>query len=161
MKDAIIEIIKWIRESVRPVVVLLILSALVFFFPHSLASTIGLGDGFSKYRLVAFLCFVGSLVWLATFPIEKRYRSRGREKHLANLALDERDVLKNYILNNKKVHCFGWTTVAVAKHLADRGFLSATGNADGAGNPYFAIDAWTFSYLCEHPELVGIPKKSN
>ncbi len=109
MKDAIIEIIKWIRESVRPVIVILVLSAFLLFCPHSWASAIGLGDGFSKYRFIAFLCFVGSLVWLLTFPIEKRYLAHRAKKRLHQLTDAERNVLQPFIQNRKRTQHFAWT----------------------------------------------------
>ena len=51
---SVIEIIKWIRESVRPVILILVLAAMVLFFPYSWASAIGIGDAFSKYCFAAF-----------------------------------------------------------------------------------------------------------
>jgi len=161
VKDAIIEIIKWIRESVRPVVVILVLAAVILFVPHSWASLIGLGDGFSKYRLVAFLCFVGSFVWLVSFPIERKYRSGNRSKYLSQLTQNEGDALRFYIQNRKRTQYFGWNTIDVARSLARADVLIETSTVDGGGAPVFEISFWAYSYLCEHPELVGAPKNSN
>jgi Super-infection exclusion protein B len=159
VKDAIIEIVKWIRESVRPAIVLLVLAALILFFPHSWASSIGLSDGFSRYRFAAFLSFAGSLVWLLSFPIEKWYQLSKRKKRLAQLTENERDVLKHFIQNAKRTQCFGWSHVAVARSLAKSGILAETSSKDGHGNPYFEIESWAYSDLREHPELVSLPKK--
>ena len=161
MKDAIIEIVKWIRESVRPVVVLLVLATIILFFPRSWASSIGLSDGFSRYRFAAFLCFTGSLVWLLTFPIEKRYQLSKHKKRLGQLTVSEQHVLKHFIEHEKRTQCFGWTNVAVARSLAGSGILTETSTKDGHGNTYFEIESWAYSDLCEHPELVSLPKKSS
>jgi len=161
VKDAIIEIIKWIRESVRPVVVILVLSALLLFFPAHWASSIGLEDGFSKYRLAALLCFVGSAVWLLTFPIEKKYQHRERTKRLHELTQHERDCLKPYILNRKRTNYFGWSTIADARSLVEPGILIETETQDGGGAKSFEISSWAYSYLCAHPELISTPKISN
>ncbi len=157
MKDAIIEIIKWIRESVRPVIVLFVLAALVLFFPRSWVLAIGLGDGFSKYRFVAFLCFVGSLIWLVTLPIEQQYRHRKRERYLDHLTEEERNVLKSFILNAKKTQAFRMN-LAIARHLAQFHILIETPTTDVHGHIVFVIDEWVFSHLTKHPGLIGIAK---
>lgn len=161
MKEAIIEVIKWIKESIRPVFVLFVLSALVLFLPSNWIAALGGTGAFQRYRFVAFLGFVGSFVWLATFPIEKRYRLRQRKLYLNRLALDEKNVLAGYIARKETISCFGWRTIGVAKNLAKSGILFDTGAVDGRNDPYFAMDNWTFAYLCEHPELVGLSKKSD
>jgi hypothetical protein len=159
MKEAIIEIIKWIRESIRPVVVILVLAAIILFFPHSWTSSVGLGDGFSKYRFVAFLFFVGSIVWLLSFPIERQFRSRSRLKYFSQLTQQERDALRFYIQNRKRTQYFGWKTIDVARSLARADILIETSTKDvGASEVCFEIALWAYSYLCEHPELVGAPK---
>jgi len=142
------------------VVVLLVLAALILFLPRSWIAVIGMTEGFQRYRFVAFLVFAGSFIWLATFPIEKQYYLRERKKKVDSLTSDERDALRPFILNNKRTLCFGWTTVAVGRNLIRLGILSDTSTADSRNNPYFAIEAWAFSYLREHPELVGIQDKS-
>jgi len=157
VKDAIIEIIKWIRESIRPVVVLLILSGLVLFFPKSWAFAIGLGAGFLKYRLAAFLCFAGASVWLLTFPVEREYRSRERVKHLHQLTERERVCLRPYIENSKRTQYFGITHIADARSLAGIGVLSETSTVDSSsGVICFEISSWAYSYLRKNRNLVGL-----
>jgi hypothetical protein len=154
VKDSIIEIIKWIRESVRPVVVIFVLSAMVLFAPHSWASSLGLADGFSKYRFVAFLCFVGSLVWLVSFPIEKQFIHRKRERYLKHLTEEERNVLKPFILNAKKTQAFRMN-LGIARHLAQQRLLVETSTVDVRGHTVFVMDDWVFSHLKKHSELLG------
>jgi hypothetical protein len=158
MKDAVIEIIKWIRESVRPVVVAFFLSALMLFLPSSWFAAIGIENSVHTYRFVASLFFAGSFLWLVTFPIERRYRLWERRRSIERLAADQKEALKTYIVNNKTVGAYGFITVACARNLQRLGILIDMGTADGHGNPYFAIDPWTREYLREHPELIGLPK---
>lgn len=159
MKDAIIEILKWVRESVRSVVVILILSTLVLFFPNSWLAATGLGESFVKYRFIAFLTFAGALVWLLTFPVEKWYHLSGSQKRLNRLTEDEKNTLRFFIQNAKRTQCIGWMHVAVARSLASVQILTETSTKDGHGNPYFEINSWAYSHLSRHPELVGLPKK--
>jgi hypothetical protein len=160
VKDAIIEIIKWIRESVRPVIVILVLAFLVFVFPHSLAVALGAQDGFQRYRFVAFLCFVGSIVWLITFPIERKYRRRKKLKYLHNLTQEERNALQPFILNAKKTQAFA-LGAHVARHLTSIGILTETENRDIRGHSVFVIDEDVYSYLMHNPGLAGAGKNSN
>jgi hypothetical protein len=108
VETAIIEIIKWIRESVRPVIVLCVMSILALVPPHSWLVSVGMDMWMQKMHPWIVLVFVGSSLWLATFPIENAYRLGQRKKYLHNLASDEKKTLQPYILNNKTVHCFSW-----------------------------------------------------
>jgi hypothetical protein len=162
MKEALIEIIKWVRESVRPVFVIFFLCSLMLFTPSSWLAAVGIVDSVHTYRFITSVLFAGSFIWLATFPIEHRYLRRRKVKLLENLASDEKKALQPYILDNKTIHCFSWwQDGGIAKNLAGRGLLSDTGVVDGGKNPHFAIDPWTLTYLREHPELVDLPKKPN
>jgi hypothetical protein len=156
----VIEIIKWVRESVRPVYVILLLSG-IGLLPSSWLSAIGMADWASAHHPIIVLFFLGSIIWVSSFPIENRYRHWGRVMRLNELAQDQKDALKPYIQNNKTTHYFGWTTVSEAKNLVKLGIFTETGIVDGMGSPAYAIDPWTFSYLRKHPELVGIKKNSN
>jgi len=157
---AIIETIKWIRESIRPVVVLLIVSALALFLPHLWLTDIGIEDWLQKFRPWAILFFAVSLVWLCTFPIEKQYHHQKRRRYLRQLTNQERDVLKVFILDAKKTQSFAMN-LATARHLVQQYLLIETSTTDLRGHHVFAMDSWVFSYLKEHPELVGIHKNSN
>jgi hypothetical protein len=157
----IVEIIKWVRESIRPVVVTLIVCALALFLPHLWRTSIGIGDWLQTYRPWMLLLFTGSLVWLGTFPIETRYRRWEHKGRLAKLAGDQQELLKPYVQNKKTVHSASPRTIAVANTLVKLGVLTDSGIIDGLGFREYAIDAWTLSYLCENPNLVGIRKISN
>jgi hypothetical protein len=160
MKDAIIEIIKWIRESIRPVVVILALAAIVLFIPHSWATSVGLGDGFSKYRFIAFLCFVGSIVWLVSFPVEQRYFGRKKIQYLGSLTEEERNILRPFILNSKKTQSFAMGA-PVARHLVSLKILTETVDKDVRGHSVFVIDAAVCKHLTHNPKLVGAVRNSN
>lgn len=157
----VVEVIKWIRESVRPVVVSLLMSALALFLPHSWLTAIGIADWLQKYRVLLILLFAGSVIWLGTFPIEGLYRTSQRKRRLRSLAPDEQTALRPYIQNRKTIHYFGWTNLAIAKNLETLGLLSYTGVADGGGNHAYSVNPWTFSYLSKHPKFVGLTKNSN
>jgi hypothetical protein len=159
VKDAIIEIIKWIRESVRPVIVILVLAVLVFCFPHSWAVALGVQE-FQKYRFLAFLCVAGSFVWLLTFPIEREYRRRKKLKYLHNLTQEERNTLQPFVLNAKKTQAFA-LGAHVARHLTSIGILTETENRDIRGHSVFVIDEDVYSYLMHNPGLAGAGKNSN
>jgi hypothetical protein len=119
------------------------------------------GDSFTRYRFVALLFFVGSFVWLATFLVEKQYHLAKRKRRLNNLAFDQKEVLKHFILNSKTTQAFSRSHLAIAKELAKSKILVESAAIDGP-HPYFVIDPWAFAYLSEHPELAGLPsKKSN
>jgi hypothetical protein len=154
MKDAIIEVIKWVRESVRPVVVILVLAAIVLFSPHPWASKLGLSQGFSNYRFLAFLCFVGSAVWLSSFAFENHYNHRRGKRYLNHLTEEERNVLKPFILNAKKTQAFRMN-LGIARHLAQQHLLIETPTEDVRGHTVFVIDDWVYSHLRKHPELLG------
>lgn len=154
VKDTIIEIVKWIRESVRPVVVIFVLTAIVLFVPHSWVSSTGLGDGFSKYRFIAFLGFVGSFIWLISFPIEGRYYRWKGAKYLNYLTQEEKDVLSSFILNSKKTQAFSMN-LPIARHLALQHVVTETLTNDVHGHTVFVIKDWAYSHLREHPELLG------
>jgi len=156
VKDAIIEVLKWIRESVRPVFVTLFLSAAIVFLPHSWVTAIGLAQEFQKYRFIGLLFFIGSVVWLISFPIEMKYRSRGRKKYLGNLRSDQKEVLRIFVANRKTIQAFSRSNLAIARDLEKLGILAESSANDGV-HPYFVIDPWVFSYLCDNPELVDIP----
>jgi hypothetical protein len=158
MKEAIIEIIKWVRESVRPLVVLLVVSLLVTLCPRTWASAIGLADSFPKYRLWGCLGFAVSSVWLLSLPIERRYHSSQKRKRLHRLTADEYSLLRGFLLNRKRTQYFGWQTIAVAETLARAGVLSKLDIKDGGGANAFELNEWAYSYLCDHLELLGIPK---
>lgn len=98
-EGAVIEIIKWIRESIRPIVVMLIVSALALFLPQSWLAKIGIVEWLQRFRPWMILLFVGSLVWLATFPIEHGYLTIRRPGRLKQLTPEEYGVLKYYIQN--------------------------------------------------------------
>jgi poly-D-alanine transfer protein DltD len=133
MKDTIIEIIKWIRESFRPLIVLFVLSALVLFSPHSWVAAMGVEEEVQKYRSVALLVFVGSFIWLITFPIEAQYYHRKGKRYLSHLTEEERNVLKPFIQNAKKTQSFAMN-VAVARHLAQLHLLRETSTTDVRGH---------------------------
>ncbi|MBZ5662131.1 MAG: superinfection exclusion B family protein, partial [Acidobacteriia bacterium] len=88
----VVEIIKWIRESIRPIVVLLIVSTLILFLPRSWLNSIGIADWLQRYRPWIILIFVTSLVWLGTFPIENQYHHQKRKGYLKQLTGEEQDV---------------------------------------------------------------------
>jgi Super-infection exclusion protein B len=112
VETAIIEVIKWFRESVRPAAVLCLMSILALVLPQSWLASFGVGIWMQKMHPWIVLVFVGSSLWLATFPIEKAYRIGLRIKYLHDLAPDDKRVLQPYILNNERVHCFSWGTTA-------------------------------------------------
>jgi hypothetical protein len=159
-EGAAIEIIKWIRESIRPVAVLLIVSALALFLPQTWLANIGIADWLQRYRPWILLFFTGSLIWLGTFPIENQYYHHKRKKYLAHLTDEERNVLKPFILNKKKTQAFAMT-LAIARHLAELHLLKESSTNDAHGHRVFVMDDWVFSYLQEHSELIGIQQNSN
>ena len=161
LEDTVVEIIKWIRESVRPVVVIVIVSALALFLPQAWLSKVGVLDWLQKYRPLVVLSFAGSLIWLGTFPIERLYSVFQKTRRLGRLAPDQQEALRPYILNNKTTHGFDrWKQGAVTVDLARFGLLVDTGVRNGE-HPYYSIDLWTFRHLRKHPELVGITKNPN
>jgi hypothetical protein len=156
---AIAEVLKWIRVSVRPVIVLLIVSVLALFIPSSLALKFGLNEWLQRFHPWIVLVFTCSFVWVLTYPVERWYRTRQRKKRLQNLASDEQDALRPYIQNGKTIHTFSaWQNIGLAKNLASLGILSDTLGRDGGQNPHYAIDPWTYEYLRKNPDLVGLPK---
>ncbi len=160
MREAIIEIIKWIRESVRPVIVLLLMSALALFLPHSRLATIGIADWLQKYRPWVVSAFSGSLIWLITFPVEVEYNRYRGKRYLRQLTEEERSVLKPFILNAKKTQAFAMN-VAVARHLVECHVLTESSTTSVRGHIVFVINSVIFSHLMKHPELVGITRNSN
>jgi hypothetical protein len=160
---AIIEIIKWIRESIRPVVVILIVSALALFLPCSWLTNIGIAAWLQRYRPFAILFFAGSLVWLASFPVEQCYYGSQKKKRLHNLASNEQEALRPYILNKKTVHRFIWSADGgIVAHLEKSGIFSNVQMVEERSNyADVSIDLWTHGYLFNHPELVGVRKISN
>lgn len=160
VETGIIEVIKWIRESVRPVVVLLVVSALALFSPHSWLTNIGIADWLQRYRPWTLLFFTGSLVWLGTFPIESQYNQWQAKRYLKRLTEDERNVLKPFILNAKKTQSFAMN-LAVARHLTKAHVLTESSTIDVHGHVVFEINPGAFSYLMRRPELVGVAKNSN
>src|SRR6266404_212903 len=106
---AVIEIIKWIRESVRPVVVFLIVGALALFLPQSWSTNIGIAHWLQRFRPWVILLFAGSVIWLGTFPIEMAYQTHKKKTRFQNLATNEQDALRPYIANKKTVHRFIWS----------------------------------------------------
>jgi Super-infection exclusion protein B len=160
VKEGIIEIIKWIRESLRPVIVLFILSGLVLFSPRAWVAAIGVEDGVQKYRFVALLVFVGSFIWLATFPIEAGYHRWKKMRYLNHLTAEEKNILKPFIENARKMQAFV-ANLAVARHLAQFNILKETATTDVHGHKVFAINERVFSHLQENPELIGLDKKSS
>lgn len=93
-EGGIIEVIKWIRESVRPVYVILVLSTFCL-LPGSWLAKIGMADWTSAHHPVIVLFFLGAVVWLSSFPIEKQYHHQRRNRYLKQLTGEERDVLRN------------------------------------------------------------------
>lgn len=156
MKDGIIEVLRWIRESVRPVFVVLFISAAVAFLPHTWITAIGLTQEFQKYRFLALLVFIGACVWLISYPIEMKYRAHGRKKYLGNLRPDQKEVLRHFVANTKTTQAFSRSHLAIARDLARFGILIESSAVEGI-HPYFVIDSWVFSYLHDNPELVGMP----
>lgn len=162
VETAITEVFKWFRESVRPAAVLCAMSFLALLPIHSWLVSVGVDVWMQKMHLWIVVAFVGSSLWLATFPIEKAYRIGLRIKYLHNLVPDEKRVLQPHILNNKRVRCFSWWhDGGTVNSLATLGLLSDTQARDNQHNPQFSIDPWTRRHLQKHPELVGLPKKSN
>jgi hypothetical protein len=160
VKDAIIEVLKWLRESVRPVFVTLFLSAAIVFLPRSWVDKAGLAKEFQSYRFVALLFFIGAVVWLSSFPVEMKYRSQRRKKYLDNLRSDQKNILRTFVANRKTTQAFSYSNLAIARDLAAAGILVESSAADGMLHPYFVIDSWVFSYLSSKPELVGLPPLS-
>jgi hypothetical protein len=154
-EGVVVEVIKWIRESVRPVVVLLVVNALALFVPQGWFTYIGIADAVQKYRPLAVLFFVGSLVWLGTFPIESQFYHWKRKKYLIQLTEEERNVLKPFILNAKKTQSFAMN-LATARHLVKAHVLTESPTTDIRGHIVFVIDSWVFAHLRKHPELIGI-----
>jgi hypothetical protein len=158
-ETGIIEIIKWIRESVRPVYVIFILSGLCL-LPHSWLAAIGMADWASAHHPIIVLFFLGAVVWLSSFPIEKQYYHHQRKRYLDQLTDEERNVLKPFIMNAKKTQAFAMT-LAIARHLAQLHLLKETPTKDAHGHTVFVLDDWVFSYLREHSELIGIRQNSD
>jgi hypothetical protein len=154
-----IDILKWVRVSVRPVVVILALSTLALFLPQTWLCTIGIGDWLQKYRALIILLFAGSVIWLVTFPIEHWYKSYKARKCLQNLASDQARALVPFVQNNKATHAFGLLLLPAGRHLCTLGILSELNASDAYGNRCFAINAKTLAYLRKRPELVGLPKE--
>jgi hypothetical protein len=159
IEGGIIEIIKWIRESVRPVYVIFVLSSLCL-LPGSWLAKIGMVDWTSAHHPIIVLFFLGAVVWLSSFPIEKQYYHQKRKSYLNQLTDEERNVLKPFILNAKKTQAFAMN-LAIARHLAQLHLLIETSTTDVRGHHVFVMDGWVFSHLTKHPEMVGLPKKSN
>jgi hypothetical protein len=163
VKEAIVEIIKWIRESVRPVIVLFILSGLFLFgfkFESNGRTTNGIEDLLFRYQLLATFVFFGSFFWLATFPIEAIYARCKAVRYLKRLTEDEKNALKSFISNSRKTQSYAMSA-PVARHLAQRHILKDTKNVDLRGHPVFAIEDWVYARLQANPELIGLEKKSN
>jgi hypothetical protein len=160
VKEAIIEIIKWIRESLRPLIVLFILSGLVLFCPRAWVAAIGVEDAVQKYRFATLLVFGGSFIWLASFPIEAEVARRKGMRYLKNLTEDEKNTLKPFIANSKRTQSFAMGA-PVARHLTQRQILKETKALDLRGHAVFAIEDWAFARLRANPELIGLEKKAN
>jgi hypothetical protein len=161
VKDAIIEFLRWIRESLKPVFISLFLSAAIFFLPRSWVSATGLAPEFQKYRFLALVVFIASCVWLISYAIETQHRSRKRKKYLRNLRQDQKEVLRCFMLNRKTTQAFSRSHIAIARDLERLGIVVESSADDGRGHPYFVIDAWVFTYLDDNPELVDMsPEQS-
>ena len=161
MREAFVEIFKCVRESIRPVVMILILTALALFLPHTWLYGIGIGDWLQTYRPWVILLFAGSSIWLATFPVERLYKIWRMRRRLRNLAGDEKHVLRTYVQNAKTTQAFGNLNIGVAKSLAMRGLLVEVHAAYNGGFPHFRIVPSAFSYLKKRPELLDIPPQSS
>ena len=158
-KDAFIEVIKWIRESVRPVFVFFIVSTLLLFLPRTWAAAIGITEGYQKYHFMAFVLSVGSFVWLVSFPIERAYRRREKKERLRNLSVDEREILRPFVSSSRTAHEFGQTWVP-ATHLLVKDVILEIGSPsiDLRGLYHFSMELWILEYLREHEDLVGVVK---
>jgi superinfection exclusion protein B len=159
MWNAFIEAMKWIRESIRPVFVIFVLSGVCLLPPRWL-SAIGISDWASAHHPIIVLVFLGAVVWLSFVPIEKLYHHQRRKRYLRRLTDEERNVLKVFVLNAKKTQSFAMN-LAIARHLAQLHLLSETSTTDARGHHVFLMDGWVFSYLREHPEVVGIQINAN
>ena len=156
MKEVILEILKWARESARPFVVLFIVSSLMALCPRTWAGTIGLTDVFPKYRLWGVLAAVASGAWLATTLVETEYRQRQRRKRLHHLTADEKHVLRDFLQTGKRTRHIGWLHAATAETLARAQILTMLANEDGHRNRAFEVNAWAYRHLSDHPELLGV-----
>jgi Super-infection exclusion protein B len=156
VKDFFKELVSWIRESLKPVLVIFAISATILFWPTHWATAMGMAEDFHKYRFFGLLGFVGACVWLLVHVIEMVYHSERRRKHFKNLRPDEKEVLRHFIENHKTTQAFSRSNLAIARELAKSKILIESNTLEHNVHPYFLMDKWTFNYLSKRRGLVGL-----
>src|SRR5262249_10015876 len=76
-----------------------------------------------------------------------------------HIGADEREVLKQYVLEDKSCGYFGIKHGAVATLIGKGVLVYSSGIIWGVGDNAVAIQPYALKYLRKHPELVGLKKE--
>lgn len=136
--------------------------ALILIGFAKLAPSTVLGQWITVHIIVFYLIALGAICFLPTRHIIEavdggiagRRKQRNLRKHLDSLGSDDQFLLHNHIVARKMAFKVGSANYHIAKSLEKRGIVYETAFQD------FTIDKDVFSYLVEHPELVGAKKAS-
>jgi hypothetical protein len=154
--QTVVEGLKSLKGSPRLIVVLLLVSLLVAIVPESTVKRLGPTDDVRRFRPLAAKVFIACALWLVIPPVEKRLHTRKLKQRLRVLTEDEKNALRPYIEQQKRVQGFGHLHIAIARSLERAAILSEVPGWN-RGPTHFEMDDSAFDFLLKHPELVGIP----
>ena len=107
--------------------------------------------------------FVGvslfAIVYLSIYRWVRYYLWRQAVWQLKHIGTDEREVLKDYVLEDKACGYFGIRHGAVSTLIGKGVLVYSTGIIWGIGDNAVAIQPYVLRYLRKHPELVGLKKE--
>jgi hypothetical protein len=163
-----------LRLSWRHTVGLWVTVGFILFAPVGWWQRIGVYALWSGYRFWLVVLFVFLSVYLLAYPLEWCFLSattlvkgkvQGRRtlrqatKKLDNLSLDEKELLKELILEGCRTRKFlpGNGTVALLVHARVLSQTSVVGDLT-EGFP-FSLTDWAWNYLLKHPECVNVSKQ--
>jgi hypothetical protein len=155
-EEAIVEFVKWIRDSNRPAWVFFIVTGAILLLPQSWLATLGVVTWVVNYKpWIVLLCAV-SLVWLATSPFVVWHEHYKIKDRLKNSAKDERFILAQFVRADSAVCCVSLYYAHSAESLIRDKILFDTQQQDNSGSPFIGMNPYVFRYLRKNKDIVGI-----
>ena len=141
-----------IKENVPFFVALAVTAGILGFFTDSFLSAA------SSWRWLFVGLSLFAIVYLIVHRRGRFYLHRQAIWQLKHIGVDEREVLKHYVLENKSCGYFGIRHGAVSTLIGKGVLVYSSGIIWGIGDNAVAIQPYALKYLRKHPELVGVKK---
>jgi hypothetical protein len=157
----------WIKLSPKYLLGLAVFAGLLLFAPNSFIERLGLVEIVDKNRTWVGLAFILVISLLSVNLFEpvigyfkekwNKWKTRKSQEHrLNNLTLEEKAIMRGYILKNTRTQYLR-VDDGVVRGMEREGLIYMASNLGGVGfsfNFAFNIHPWAWTYLSNHQDLI-------